>query len=71
MSASFYALWPSRLYPFPFGSGGVLGVAALGEDIPAARERVYQAVKAISFEGMHYRADIANKALNYKVESRE
>jgi S-DNA-T family DNA segregation ATPase FtsK/SpoIIIE len=27
-SASFYLLWPNRLYGFPAGSGGVLGVAA-------------------------------------------
>ncbi|MCH8218968.1 MAG: DNA translocase FtsK 4TM domain-containing protein [Planctomycetes bacterium] len=27
ISASFYGLWPHRLYAFPIGSGGVLGVA--------------------------------------------
>jgi len=27
ISATFYCLWPTRLYAFPFGSGGVLGVA--------------------------------------------
>lgn len=28
LSSSFYCLWPYRLYGFPFGSGGLLGVAA-------------------------------------------
>jgi S-DNA-T family DNA segregation ATPase FtsK/SpoIIIE len=27
LSSSFYCLWPYRLYAFPFGSGGLLGVA--------------------------------------------
>jgi phosphoribosylamine--glycine ligase len=41
-------------------SGGrVLGVTARGETIEAARERAYEAVEHIRFEGMHYRTDIA------------
>jgi phosphoribosylamine--glycine ligase len=45
-------------------SGGrVLGVTALGEDIPRAIERTYQAVKKISWEGVYYRTDIGYKAL--------
>jgi phosphoribosylamine--glycine ligase len=41
-------------------SGGrVIAVTALDKDIPAARERAYSAVSEISFEGMHYRKDIA------------
>lgn len=41
-------------------SGGrVLAVAAAGSDIAEARSKVYQAVEAVSFEGMHYRSDIA------------
>jgi phosphoribosylamine--glycine ligase len=45
-------------------SGGrVLGVTALGKDIKAAQENVYSATKKITFEGMHYRTDIANKAI--------
>jgi len=40
-------------------SGGrVLGVTALGEDLPAARERAYEAVRAIHWEGARYRSDI-------------
>ena len=45
-------------------SGGrVLGVTGLGEDIPRAIERAYQAVKMITWDGVHYRADIGQKAL--------
>jgi phosphoribosylamine--glycine ligase len=43
--------------------GRVLGVTALGEDVPRAIERSYQAVKKISWEGVHYRTDIGQKAL--------
>ncbi len=45
-------------------SGGrVLGVTALGKDIKEARDRAYSAIEKIEFEGMHYRRDIAQKAL--------
>jgi phosphoribosylamine--glycine ligase len=43
--------------------GRVLGVTGLGEDIPRAIERAYQAVKKISWNGVHYRTDIGQKAL--------
>jgi len=45
-------------------SGGrVLGVTAIGEDLPAAIDRAYAAVGKIHFEGMHYRRDIGAKGL--------
>jgi phosphoribosylamine--glycine ligase len=44
-------------------SGRVLGVTALGDDLAAAKARAYEAVKLIQFTGMHYRTDIADKAL--------
>lgn len=45
-------------------SGGrVLGVTGLGENIPRAIEKTYQAVQKISWEGVHYRRDIGKKAL--------
>jgi phosphoribosylamine--glycine ligase len=45
-------------------SGGrVLGVTATGSDIAAAKKRAYDAVEKIHFEGMHYRKDIADRAL--------
>jgi phosphoribosylamine--glycine ligase len=49
-------------------SGGrVLSVTALGSSIAAARERAYEAVAKIRFEGCHYRRDIALTAVTAKV----
>jgi len=45
--------------------GRVLGVTGLGEDIPRAIEKTYQAVKKITWDGVHYRKDIGQKALCY------
>jgi phosphoribosylamine--glycine ligase len=42
--------------------GRVLNVTALAPSIAAARERAYEAVKAISWPGMQYRTDIALEA---------
>ncbi|MGH2783629.1 MAG: phosphoribosylamine--glycine ligase [Actinomycetota bacterium] len=42
--------------------GRVLAVSALGSDLSAARNRAYEAVAAITFEGMHHRTDIAERA---------
>ncbi|MEW5746009.1 MAG: phosphoribosylamine--glycine ligase [Nitrospirota bacterium] len=44
--------------------GRVLGVTATGRDIRAAKARAYEAVEKIHFDGMHYRKDIADRALN-------
>ncbi len=45
-------------------SGGrVLGVTATGSDIADAKSRAYHAVSKIHFDGMHYRKDIADRAL--------
>jgi phosphoribosylamine--glycine ligase len=43
--------------------GRVLNVVACGEDIKEAQKKVYEAVSKISFEGAHYRRDIADKAI--------
>jgi phosphoribosylamine--glycine ligase len=43
--------------------GRVLGVTALGETLSEARTRAYDAVRHIRFADMHYRTDIAAKAL--------
>ena len=46
-------------------SGGrVLAATALGADIRAAVDAAYRAVAAISFDGAHYRRDIARRAFN-------
>jgi len=45
-------------------SGGrVLGVTALGRDLPSAVKNVYKAVEKIKFDKAHYRRDIAGRAL--------
>jgi phosphoribosylamine--glycine ligase len=45
-------------------SGGrVLGVTASAPNLSGAFDRAYQAASIIRFEGMHYRRDIAKKAL--------
>ncbi|RJQ44359.1 MAG: phosphoribosylamine--glycine ligase [Nitrospiraceae bacterium] len=45
-------------------SGGrVLGVTALGKDISAAKRNAYKAIEKVHFDGMHYRKDIADKAI--------
>lgn len=47
-------------------SGGrVLGVTVTAENIQAAIEKVYKCVDVISFENMHFRKDIAAKALKF------
>lgn len=46
--------------------GRVLAVTALGDDLATAKARAYEAVKKITFAGMHYRTDIADKALKAK-----
>jgi phosphoribosylamine--glycine ligase len=43
--------------------GRVLGVTARGKDIESAVEKVYGAVGKISWDGMHYRTDIGQRAL--------
>ena len=44
--------------------GRVLGVTALGDTLADAKRRAYEAVALISFPGMFYRTDIADKALS-------
>jgi phosphoribosylamine--glycine ligase len=45
-------------------SGGrVLCVTALGDSVRMARERVYEVVQRIAFDGRQYRTDIGWRAL--------
>lgn len=44
--------------------GRVLSVAAFGSTLPEAVARVYDAAARISFEGMHYRRDIAHRGFS-------
>jgi phosphoribosylamine--glycine ligase len=43
--------------------GRVLGITGTGADISSARQRAYEAVSMIHFEGAYHRRDIACKAL--------
>jgi len=43
--------------------GRVLGVTAIGADIPAAIAAAYEAVGDIRFDGVHFRRDIGRRAL--------
>ena len=43
--------------------GRVLAVTALGETLSDAKKRAYEAAAKIKFTGMHFRTDIADKAL--------
>jgi len=48
--------------------GRVLGVTGLGQTIKEAIDKTYQAIEKIHFEGMHYRKDIGQKAINPNVK---
>ncbi|MDD3483650.1 phosphoribosylglycinamide synthetase C domain-containing protein, partial [Azovibrio restrictus] len=46
-------------------SGGrVLCVTALGENVKLAQKRAYEALAAISWDGMQYRKDIGYRAIS-------
>lgn len=47
--------------------GRVLGVTALGPTIATAVEKAYTGVSCISWEGLHYRQDIGQKAIKREV----
>jgi phosphoribosylamine---glycine ligase len=51
--------------------GRVLGVTAIGEDLPSAIEQAYTALGKIHFDGMHYRHDIGAKGLRRLKAARE
>jgi len=51
---------------FVTSGGRVLGVTALGKDIKEAKARAYKAIEKIHFSGMHYRKDIADRAIERK-----
>jgi phosphoribosylamine--glycine ligase len=48
---------------FRTAGGRVLGVTALAPSLTAARDRAYQAAGRISWDGCHYRSDIASDAV--------
>ena len=59
----FHAGTSRRDDAFYTAGGRVLGVTARAADLPTAVARAYEACEKISFEGAHYRRDIAGRAL--------
>lgn len=55
----FHAGTASAQGVFSTSGGRVLGVTARAAELETARARAYEALKLISFDGMHYRTDIA------------
>ncbi|MDR1195796.1 MAG: hypothetical protein LBL00_04880 [Endomicrobium sp.] len=51
---------------FVTAGGRVLGITSIAGDVKSAIDKVYSQVKLISFENIHYRKDIAWRALNEK-----
>lgn len=48
-----------------FTSGGrVLGITTIADDLKTALDNAYDSLNSVSFEKMHYRKDIGQKALN-------
>ena len=62
----FYAGVKSTLGHFVTNGGRVLCAVALGNTIAEAKENAYKVVEPIHFDGMHFRTDIADKALSRK-----
>ncbi|MBN1803790.1 MAG: phosphoribosylamine--glycine ligase [Sedimentisphaerales bacterium] len=48
-------------------AGRVLGVTALGDTIGQAKQKAYQAVEVIKFDGAYFRRDISDKAIKARV----
>jgi phosphoribosylamine--glycine ligase len=59
----FHAGTSARDNAYYTAGGRVLGVTARATDLKTAVERAYEAVAKITFEGAHYRRDIAARAL--------
>jgi phosphoribosylamine---glycine ligase len=47
--------------------GRVLGITGIGPDLLSARERAYETVRQIRFDGCHFRSDIAHRALTARI----
>ena len=59
----FHAGTSTREGDYYTSGGRVLGVTARAATLPAAVSRAYEAVGKIQFDGMHFRKDIAGRAL--------
>jgi phosphoribosylamine---glycine ligase len=47
--------------------GRVLGITGIGPDLMTARERAYDTVRQIRFDGCHFGSDIAHRALTARI----
>jgi len=47
--------------------GRVLGITGIGKTLSKAKEKAYQALQQIKFDGIHYRTDIGDKGI-YRIE---
>jgi phosphoribosylamine--glycine ligase len=59
----FHAGTTKRDNAFYTSGGRVLGVTARAPNLRSAVDRAYEVARSISFEGVHYRKDIAARAL--------
>jgi phosphoribosylamine--glycine ligase len=64
----FHAGTSARDGAYYTAGGRVLGVTARADKLETAVARAYQAVDKIQFDGMHYRKDIAARALKKLIE---
>jgi len=53
--------------PFKTAGGRVLSVTGLGSDLMSAREKAYDSVRKIHFDGAHFRTDIGAKPVGVSV----
>ena len=60
---AFHAGTTRRADRWHTAGGRVLGVTALGDTIASATRAAYEGVERIAWEGMHYRRDIARRAM--------
>jgi phosphoribosylamine--glycine ligase len=62
----FHAGTSARDGAFYTAGGRVLGVTARAPELQTAVDRAYEACAKIAFDGVHYRKDIAARALKRK-----
>jgi phosphoribosylamine--glycine ligase len=64
----FHAGTRSKNHDVVTAGGRVLGITATGKDLQSAVELAYRNIRHIHFEGMHYRSDIAARAIRMQMQ---
>jgi phosphoribosylamine--glycine ligase len=64
----FHAGTQSKNHHAVTAGGRVLGITATGKDLKSAVELAYRNIRQIHFEGMHYRSDIAARAIRMQAQ---